>query len=118
VPPLPLPLVVVVVVVVVLVVVLVGAVVLVVDVVGAVVLELVDVVVGAVVTVAVLVSPPPLSEAITTTATTRPMTTATRTAMAHLAPRLMPPVGGGCEPGGGSGWLIWRVGSSCIGGRV
>jgi hypothetical protein len=53
------------------------------------------VVVGAVVVGAVVVVVPlPLSDAITTTATIRPITAATSTAMAHLTPRLMPPVGG------------------------
>jgi len=36
----------------------------------------------------------PLSDAITTTATISPSTTATRMARAHLTPRLMPPFGG------------------------
>ena len=82
--------------------------------VGSVVGAVVTVVVGAVVTV--VVSSPPLSAAITASATTKPSTAATSKAIAHLAPRLMPPGGGGPEDG--SGWPMWRVGSSCTGGRV
>ncbi|MEK6271342.1 MAG: hypothetical protein AABM42_01670 [Actinomycetota bacterium] len=77
-----------------------------------VVVGVVDVVVGAVdvlvvgVTVAVVVSLSPLSAAITASATTRPITTATSSAIAHLTPRLMPPGGDwpGGGPGDGSGW--------------
>jgi hypothetical protein len=94
--------------------VLVVVVVAVVVVVGAVdvVVGAVDVVVGAVdtlvvgVTDVVVVSLSPLSAAITASAATRPMTTATSNAIAHLTPRLMPP-GGGWPGGGrrdGSGW--------------
>ncbi len=80
------------------------------------------VVVGMVelVAVVVLVSPPLSEDATTASATPRPITTATSVAIAHLTPRLMPGGGGG-SPGGGpapSGWPIWRVGSSCISGRV
>jgi hypothetical protein len=63
--------------------------------------------------VTVVVSSPPLSAAITASAATKPSTTADRSAIAHLAPRLMPPGGGGRVPEGGSGWPMWRVGSSC-----
>ena len=93
-------------------VVVVGGVVVVV--VGSVVGAVVTVVVGADVTVGVP-SPPP-SAAITASASTNPRTAATSKAIAHLAPRLMPPGGGGPEDG--SGWPMWRVGSSCTGGRV
>ena len=71
-----------------------------VDVVVVVVVDVVVVVVAVVVGVVVddeevlVVSLSPLSEAMTTTATIRPMTAATSTAIAHLTPRLMPPVGG------------------------
>jgi hypothetical protein len=94
--------------------VLVVVVVVVVVVVGSVdvVVGAVDVVVGAVdvlvvgVTVVVVVSLSPLSAAITASATTRPITTATRRAIAHLTPRLMPLGGGWPEggPGDDSGW--------------
>ncbi len=97
------------------VVVVVGVVVVGVVVVGVVV---VGVVVGTEVDddVVLVVLPLPLSEAITTTATIRPITAATSTAMAHLTPRLMPPVGG-WRPGGAEaapvpciGWGLraWR----------
>jgi hypothetical protein len=72
------------------------------------------VVVGTVGVVEVVLVPPPLSEAMTTSATISPITTATSSAIAHLTPRLMPPVGGWPGGGGGSGWPMWRVGSSCI----
>jgi hypothetical protein len=53
-----------------------------------------DVVVGDVVVVSVVVDvSPPLLEAITARAATRPITTATSRASAHFTPRLMPPVG-------------------------
>jgi hypothetical protein len=71
------------------------------------------VVVGMGVVVELVLVPPPLSEAMTTSATISPITTATSSAIAHLTPRLMPPVGGSPAGGGGSGWPIWRVGSSC-----
>ena len=92
------------VVVVVVVVVVVGTV-LAVDDVGAVEVE-VEVVVGAVVgaLVTVVVAPPPPSAAITASATIRPITAAASRTIAHLAPRLMPPAGGGPDPRGGSGW--------------
>ena len=71
----------------------------VVDVGGAVVVDTVVTVVGVV----VVVPPPPLSEAITASATTRPITAATNRAIAHFTPRLMPPVGGDPPAGGGPG---------------
>jgi len=62
------------------------------------------VLVGAGATVAVVVVPPPLSDAITASATTSPITTAMRSARAHLTPRDIPPGDGGAPPGrGGSG---------------
>jgi hypothetical protein len=62
------------------------------------------VVIGVVLVLLVAELSPPLSEAITTTATISPITAATRSARAHLTPRLMPPPGG-CPAGGGwSGW--------------
>jgi hypothetical protein len=63
---------------------------------------------------------PPLSAATTASATPRPITTATSTAIAHFTPRLIPS-GGGSEPGGepaSCGWPMCWVGSSCISGRV
>ncbi len=91
----------VVVVVVVVVVGVVGALVVevVVDVGGAVVVDTVVTVVGVV----VVVPSPPSSEAITASATTRPITAATNRAIAHFTPRLMPPVGGDPPAGGGPG---------------
>ena len=97
-----------------------GVVVLVLVVVVGVVVGVVVVVVGAVVgvIVAVVVSPLPESDAMTTTATIRPITAAASSASVHLTPRLMPPSGGCPGGGGGSGWPMWRVGSSCIARRV
>ena len=96
-------------------VVVVGGAVVVVVVVGVVVVGVV--VVGTVVdeedVVVVLLLP--LSEAMTTTAMIRPMTAATSTAIAHLTPRLMPPVGGCPRGGGGGSCPMCRVGSSCTG---
>ena len=74
-------------------------------VVGVVVLVWVEVVVGTVGAMVVdvgsagelelLVAPfPPVSAAITTTATISPITAATRIARAHFRPRLIPPPGG------------------------
>jgi hypothetical protein len=61
-----------------------------------------------------------VSEATTASATPRPITTATSAAIAHFVLRLMPPVADPPSGGGaGSGlWPMWRVGSSCISGRV
>ena len=56
---------------------------------------------------------PPLSEAMTASATPRPMTTATSSAIAAFIPVLMPPSPGGSS----SGSLMTRVGSSCMGAR-
>jgi hypothetical protein len=52
------------------------------------------VVVGAVTEGVVALPSSPVSDAITTTATINPITAATRTASAHLTPRLIPPPGG------------------------
>jgi hypothetical protein len=61
------------------------------------------VVVGMGVVLLVVSFPPPESDAITTTATMRPMTAATRSARAHFTPRLMPPPGGWPDGGCCSG---------------
>jgi hypothetical protein len=56
----------------------------------------------------------PLSDAITASATPRPITTATSRTIAAFIPVLMPPPRGGSSPGS----LITRVGSSCMAARV
>ena len=62
---------------------------------------------------------PPLPKAMTATATTSPMITATRTASAYLVPRLMPRERGRRRgPGGSSGWPAGWVGPPSIGIRV
>jgi hypothetical protein len=63
----------------------------------------VNVVVGTEVAVDVVVLPPPLSAAITTSATRSPITIATRMAIAHFKPELTPPLGGWGGGAGGSG---------------
>jgi hypothetical protein len=94
-----------------------GGAVEVVVVVGAGVVVVVDGIEVVLLVVLLVVPSLPGSEAITTTATISPRTTATKTASAHLTPRLIPPPGGCPGPGGGSGGPIRRVGSSCIAGE-
>jgi hypothetical protein len=95
-------------------VVVVGAAVVVVAVVVGVVVVALAVVVVVGVVAAVVADELPLSDAITASATPRPMTTATSSAIAAFIPVLMPPLLGGRSSGSG----ITRVGSSCIGPRV
>ena len=56
----------------------------------------------------VVVVPFPESEATTASATPRPITTATRSAIAHFTPRLIPPCGGS-SPGGCAGSGLWPM---------
>ena len=93
-------------------VVVVGVVVVAVVVVGGGVVELV---VGVDVLVELVVPCSPLSDAITTRAMASPSASATTSATAILAPRLILPggVGSSGPPAPGGGWPMRRVGSSC-----